>query len=423
MDTIIEIKNISKKYKITHWQGGYIALRDIITNVFKNPFRFVKRKAAKIIKGESREDFWALRGIDFSVKKGEVVGIIGPNGAGKSTLLKILTKITPPTMGEIVLNGKVSSLLEVGTGFHPELTGRENIFFYGAILGMKRREIIDKFDRIVEFAGMQKFLDTQVKKYSSGMYVRLAFSVAAHMEPDILLIDEVLAVGDAEFQKKCLEKMRSAAKNENRTILFVSHNMNAIRNLCSRCVLLDKGEIKMIGDTEDVIDAYLEHRERGVREEAIFKFNEDNSRPIQIREIKILNHDHTPSSVLEAGRPFYVEIDYDVNKETSSSRIVIDCTNEEGVEVFLVFDTDKNPELFSVREVGKYKAVFTFPASKSISLNNSTYFLRIKLTSDPNIDYRIPIRVEDPAKRFALRQRFGVIQVGPEWEKVNLSKT
>ena len=421
METIIEVKDISKKYKITHWQGGYVALRDIITNVFKNPFRFLRKKAASIIKGESREDFWALRDINFSVKKGEIVGIIGANGAGKSTLLKILTRITPPTTGEITINGKVSSLLEVGVGFHPELTGRENIFFYGAVLGMTRQEIIKKFDNIVEFAGMQRFLDTQIKKYSSGMYVRLAFSVAAHMEPDVLLIDEVLAVGDAEFQKKCLEKMRSAAKNENRTILFVSHNMNAVRNLCNRCILLDRGEIKMIGDTEEVIDAYLEHREGWTREEAIFKFQDDTLRPIQIKEIKILNHDRVPSSILEAGRPFYIEMDYDVNEKISSSCIIINCTNEEGIEVFSSFDIDTNPELFSVREVGKYKTVFTFPASKSISLNNGTYFIRVKLTSDPAVDHIVPIKLEDSTKKFALRQRPGVIQIGPKWEETIIS--
>jgi len=224
MAPIIEVKNLGKKYNITHRLGGYIALRDVITNAFKSPLKFLKRKTKRFLGRETKEEFWALENICFSVNQGEAIGIIGANGAGKSTLLKILTGITPPTTGEAILRGKVASLLEVGTGFHPELTGRENILLNGAILGMPQKEIIKKFDKIVEFSGVSKFLDTPVKYYSSGMYVRLAFSVAAHMEPDILLVDEVLAVGDAEFQKKCLGKMDEVTKTAGRTILFVSHN-------------------------------------------------------------------------------------------------------------------------------------------------------------------------------------------------------
>lgn len=411
---IIEIKNVSKKYKITHWQGGYVALRDIITNIFKNPFRFLKRKAEKIIRGESREDFWALHNINFSVEKGEVIGIIGANGAGKSTLLKILTRITPPTTGEIRINGKVSSLLEVGVGFHPELTGRENIFFYGAVLGMTRQEIIKKFDNIVEFAGMQRFLDTQVKKYSSGMYVRLAFSVAAHMEPDVLLIDEVLAVGDAEFQKKCLEKMRSAAKNENRTILFVSHNMNAVRSLCGRCVLLNKGEIRMIGDTNEVIDEYLKHKEQ-VGKEAVYNYSINPNKDVNISKIRVLNEDGAVSSLIEAGKPFSLEIEYKINRPVSQTRIMVNCINESGAHVFMARDSDKSPELFSVREPGNYKTLFTFPATNEISLGKGEYILGVRVTSDPTIDYDIPITIRDSAKRFANNP--GIILVSSKWTR------
>lgn len=256
--SIISVKNLGKKYNITHQRGGYIALRDVLTNIFKNPFKFAKNKTKQIIGLETKEEFWALKDINFEVEQGEVIGIIGNNGAGKSTLLKILSRITPPTTGEIRLYGKVGSLLEVGTGFHPELTGRENIMLNGAILGIKKNEIIKKFDAIVEFSGIDKFLDTPVKYYSSGMYVRLAFSVAAHMEPDILIVDEVLAVGDAEFQKKCIGKMNEITKKEGRTILFVSHNMAAISNLCNRTIILDKGHIIKDGSTEDVIKFYLE---------------------------------------------------------------------------------------------------------------------------------------------------------------------
>src|SRR3990167_7186347 len=254
---IIEIKNVGKKYNITHQRGGYVALRDVLANIFKNPFRFAKTKAKQIVGLEKKEEFWALKDVSLNIKQGEIIGVIGRNGAGKSTLLKILTGITPPTEGEIMMHGKVASLLEIGTGFHPELTGRENIFLNGAILGMTRKEITKKFDEIVDFAGVEKFLDTPVKYYSSGMYVRLAFSVAAHLEPDILLVDEVLAVGDAEFQKKCLGKMEEVTRKQGRTILFVSHNMAAIQSLCRKCILIEKGSIKSIGDTEDIVNQYL----------------------------------------------------------------------------------------------------------------------------------------------------------------------
>lgn len=256
---IIEIKNLGKKYNIAHQRGGYIALRDVMMNAVKSPFSFLKSKAKQVAGMETKEEFWALKDLNFEVNKGEVIGIIGRNGAGKSTLLKILSQITPPTTGEIKIRGRVGSLLEVGTGFHPELTGRENIFLNGAILGMTKSEIAKKFDQIVEFAGIEKFLDTPVKYYSSGMYVRLAFSVAAHMEPDILIVDEVLAVGDAEFQKKCLGKMEEVTKQDGRTILFVSHNMGAIEQLCKKTIFLEKGRIKDFGETSSIIEQYL-HR-------------------------------------------------------------------------------------------------------------------------------------------------------------------
>ncbi|MFH0854061.1 MAG: ABC transporter ATP-binding protein [bacterium] len=258
-NSIIKVSNISKKYNINQHQGGYVALRDVLTNIIKNPFNFAKHKAKAIVGKTEKEEFWALRDISFTVEKGEAIGIIGSNGAGKSTLLKILTRITPPTEGEIRMQGKVASLLEVGTGFHPELTGRENILLNGAILGMSKKEILEKFDEIVEFSGIKKFLDTPVKRYSSGMYVRLAFSVAAHLEPDILLVDEVLAVGDADFQKKCLGKMDEVTKKAGRTILFVSHNMAAIAKLCKKCILLENGKIKMFGETTKTIASYLQN--------------------------------------------------------------------------------------------------------------------------------------------------------------------
>lgn len=265
MKPVIEVKSLGKKYNIAHMRGGYVALRDVIAGVVRRPFSFLKYKAKQAVGLAKKEEFWALKDVNFNINKGEIVGIIGANGAGKSTLLKVLSQITPPTEGEIIVRGRIGSLLEVGTGFHPELTGRENIFLNGAILGMKKREIENKFDEIVAFAGVEKFLDTPVKHYSSGMYVRLAFSVAAHMESEILLVDEVLAVGDAEFQKKCLGKMDEITKKDGRTILFVSHNLTAIKDICTKTILIEQGKIVSIGATEDVIRQY---QEKGTRLQA-----------------------------------------------------------------------------------------------------------------------------------------------------------
>ncbi|WP_404786669.1 polysaccharide ABC transporter ATP-binding protein [Altericista sp. CCNU0014] len=254
-DTVIHVENLSKKYVLNHQQQErYTALRDVIANGVKSlGSRFLSSKDAV---DPSHEEFWALKDVSFEIKQGDRVGIIGRNGAGKSTLLKILSRITEPTEGRIKIKGRVASLLEVGTGFHPELTGRENIFLNGAILGMEKEEIKRKFDEIVAFAEVERFLDTPVKRYSSGMYVRLAFAVAAHLEPEILIVDEVLAVGDAQFQKKCLGKMEDISKGEGRTILFVSHNMDAIRALCTNGILLSKGAMICQANIDSTIALY-----------------------------------------------------------------------------------------------------------------------------------------------------------------------
>jgi lipopolysaccharide transport system ATP-binding protein len=255
-DTVIKVENLGKKYVIFHQnKDKYSTLRETIIKGFKSiPKKWMQPDKFKN-KDSSREDFWAIKDISFKVEQGDRVGIIGRNGAGKSTLLKILSRITEPTNGRISISGRVASLLEVGTGFHPELTGRENIFLNGAVLGMSKVEIKRKFDEIVAFAEVEQFLDTPVKRYSSGMYVRLAFAVAAHLEPEILVVDEVLAVGDLQFQKKCLGKMGQVAK-EGRTVLFVSHNMAAINTLCSRAILLDQGNIICTGKIDECIAAY-----------------------------------------------------------------------------------------------------------------------------------------------------------------------
>lgn len=246
---VIQIEGVSKRYVIGA-DKAYKRLSESLANAIKSPVKTIRNMRTP------KETFWALKDISFELNRGDVLGIIGRNGAGKSTLLKILSRITYPTEGRVVLRGKVGALLEVGTGFHPELTGRENIQFNGAILGMTRKEIHDRFDEIVDFSGVEEFLDTPVKRYSSGMSVRLAFAIAAHLKPEILLVDEVLAVGDVEFQKKCLGRMKDASAG-GRTVLFISHNMDAVRNLCPRTLLLEDGRIKMIGDTREVINEYL----------------------------------------------------------------------------------------------------------------------------------------------------------------------
>src|ERR1051325_1678718 len=265
-DSVITVENLGKVYRIRHQaqRQRYIALRDVLADRTKSLARRIwstlrtprTQPPAPGSTTPAVEDFWALREVSFEVKRGEVVGIIGRNGAGKSTLLKILSRITEPTTGKIHLRGRVASLLEVGTGFHPELTGRENIFLNGAILGMTKAEIKKNFDEIVAFSEVEKFLDTPVKRYSSGMYVRLAFAVAAHLEPDILIVDEVLAVGDADFQNKCLGKMQDVSQKSGRTVLFVSHNMAAVKTLCGKSFLLQNGFLAKSGDTEEVISEY-----------------------------------------------------------------------------------------------------------------------------------------------------------------------
>lgn len=260
MPIIIKVENLSKSYIIKHNRQSYVSLGETITNKVKNTLKQTKNiiTSNPIEKSPRREEFWALHDINFEVQQGDRLGVIGRNGAGKSTLLKVLSRITEPTSGRISTKGRIASLLEVGTGFHPELTGRENIFLNGAILGMQRAEIKRKFDEIVDFSEVEKFLDTPVKRYSSGMYVRLAFAVAAYLESEILVVDEVLAVGDLQFQKKCLGKMEDVSQSEGRTVLFVSHNMGTINQLCNKAIFLNKGKIADMGKTGDIVRKYMQ---------------------------------------------------------------------------------------------------------------------------------------------------------------------
>ena len=287
-DIMIKVEQVGKSYLIGHERHqGYTALRDVVLQKMKGAARGIQNtlRGKQLIDGVEVEEFWALKDVSFEINRGDAVGIIGRNGAGKSTLLKVLSRITEPTTGRITLNGRVASLLEVGTGFHPELSGRENIFLNGAILGMSRAEIKNKFDEIVDFSGVEKFLDTPVKRYSSGMYVRLAFSVAAHLEPEILVVDEVLAVGDAEFQKKCLGKMKDVSEHGGRTVLFVSHNMAAIKSLCSSAIVLEKGNTAFLGNTSAAVNYYLQGKTDNQHQKIFDK--EYDTRDFMLHEISI----------------------------------------------------------------------------------------------------------------------------------------
>ncbi len=286
----IKVENLSKAYQLGEIGTGTIS-RDLERWYARirgkeDPFLRIGEANDRTSKGSS-DIVWSLRDINFEIEQGDAIGIIGRNGAGKSTLLKVLSKVTSPTSGRITGNGRIASLLEVGTGFHPELTGRENIYLNGAILGMRKKEIARKFDEIVDFAGVERYIDTPVKRYSSGMYVRLAFAVAAHLESEILIVDEVLAVGDAEFQKKCLGKMGEVSKGEGRTVLFVSHNMGSVKQLCQKGILLKNGSIDFTGNVEDTINHYIS----GSKKECVYKTNVDLSKQTQILSVEILGED------------------------------------------------------------------------------------------------------------------------------------
>lgn len=299
----IEVSGLSKHYVIQH-ESRHDNLRDTLHHTARKLWRRYRWGT-----GFETEEFWALRDVSFSVQPGEVVGIIGRNGAGKSTLLKILSRITEPTAGTIRLRGRVASLLEVGTGFHPDLTGRENIFLNGAILGMSRAEIARKFDEIVAFAEIERFLDTPVKRYSSGMYVRLAFAVAAHLEPEILIVDEVLAVGDAQFQKKCLGKMQEVAEKNARTVLFVSHNLSAVRHLCRKGLLFESGRLTLASDTGSCIDAYLREASRPLHERE--KVRRTGSGQIRLTGFRTEDESGATAATIPSGKPCTLVFDYE----------------------------------------------------------------------------------------------------------------
>jgi lipopolysaccharide transport system ATP-binding protein len=362
-DTVIRVENLAKKYILGHQkQERYTALRDVMANSAKSFGRKVLKPLGKKNADPAVEEFWALKDVSFEIKQGDRVGFIGRNGAGKSTLLKILSRITEPTCGRISINGRVASLLEVGTGFHPELTGRENIYLNGSILGMSKVEINKKFDEIVAFAEVEKFLDTPVKRYSSGMYVRLAFAVAAHLEPEILIVDEVLAVGDAQFQKKCLGKMEEVGK-EGRTVLFVSHNMGTITQLCTKAIHLKSGEIIHKGDANSVVSKYLmdgnvnKSRVNLVRNEEAIKSN----KKLFFKKLTILENTGVESSELDVRYPFYLDLEYEVTKPLSNVELSVRIYTNDGRPVITTCQSDCSPESVGRRDIGSYQTSIKLP--------------------------------------------------------------
>jgi lipopolysaccharide transport system ATP-binding protein len=365
VDSVIQCDGLGKSYLIGH-QGTrerYSTLRDVVVRQARGVWQATQRalRGQMSVEGDEIEEFWALRDVSFEVQQGEVVGVIGRNGAGKSTLLKILSRITEPTEGRVTLRGRVASLLEVGTGFHPELTGRENIFLNGAILGMTRAEIREKFDEIVAFAEVEKFLDTPVKRYSSGMYVRLAFAVAAHLEPEILLVDEVLAVGDAEFQKKCLGKMSEVAQG-GRTVLFVSHNMGAINRLCQRGLLFDQGHLKFDGDAQTATSMYMV-TETGVsskREwcEAKDQPGDDVARLIRVQATQ----GGVLSDTMDIRFPVDLEMIYENRFEGAQLLASYALLDSQGVFLFATADF-ADEDAAQPRPAGVYKSVCRVPGN------------------------------------------------------------
>lgn len=414
---IIKVENISKEFIISHeTREGYTALRDVVAQKAKKVFSFPKNlRAGKTVL--SKESFWALKEVSFDIEAGDRVGIIGRNGAGKSTLLKVLSRITDPTAGRISIKGRVASLLEVGTGFHPELTGRENIFLNGAILGMSRAEIRSKFDEIVEFAEVEKFLDTPVKRYSSGMYVRLAFSVAAHLEPEILVVDEVLAVGDAQFQKKCLGKMQDVSRNEGRTVLFVSHNMGVIVQLCNKGILLNKGTVESRGDVKNVLERYISNNNSS-QDDGIYRADEVlvSSKKNYFNKIYTSNKDGQVLNDFSFNESIFLKFDFTVTEMLPNLLIGIVLQDKLQNRVFTIV---REVDAFKEYAKNKYAGIVELPASLIAPNNYSFIFLmwvKDVVTFDL-VENICPVKIHDSGTAFAVFEGFdyGSIIINPRW--------
>jgi len=397
-DYAIRVRDLGKQYRIGERVATYPTLRDSMMETAAAPFRWVSaRMRGEALRAEP-ETIWALRNISFDVTKGQVLGVIGRNGAGKSTLLKLLSRVTEPTEGYAEIYGRVGSLLEVGTGFHPELTGRENIYLNGAILGMKRTEIERKFDDIVAFSEVETFIDTPVKRYSSGMYLRLAFAVAAHLEPEILVVDEVLAVGDAEFQRKCLGKMSDVAA-EGRTVLFVSHNMSAILRLTEEAIVLEKGALVKRASTPDAVDFYMSS---GMADHGVSVWEEDDPRvrgaaPFVPRAVRVIDHLGNASSQVYSAEGFQIEFEYDLQTDITGLRVGLYLYTSRGEPILNSFDTDEGDafERHTERRAGHYTSRCTIPPDLMnggrfvLGVNASSYRIRSYFTDEHALTFDV----------------------------------
>lgn len=417
----IVAEGVGKRYRLGE-RESYRALRDVLAGTVAAPFRRQRKP------GASRE-LWALEDVSFTLGRGDVLGLIGANGAGKSTLLKVLSRITDPTRGRVTLRGRVGSLLEVGTGFHPELTGRENIMLNGTILGMRRAEIMRRFDEIVEFAGVQRFLDTPVKRYSSGMQVRLAFAVAAHLEPEILLVDEVLAVGDAEFQQKCLGKMKDVSR-EGRTVVFVSHNLAAVRSLCPRALVLEKGRLTFDGPTEEAVHRYLgqagstsavvegDTLRRRVAREQVY-----SSDPFfECTRIAVLDEEGVPTTTFRSDEEIAVETDFRLFRPLAAPRVVVTLTDENQVPVLRTETTDDEAVDEAPRlEPGVYRSLVRLPRQL---FGDATLDLSVSLIAEVNqiVEYTAVASIEVRFAGYGANMRGNaVLRPQLEWRTEPLS--
>jgi len=408
----ILVENVGKEYVIGKYEKGNQTFREMIVSSISSPFTRLRRLKGHV---PDSERIWALKDVSFEIMPGEVVGVIGRNGAGKSTLLKILSRITSPTSGRVKLRGRVGSLLEVGTGFHPELSGRENIYLNGAILGMAKREIESKFDEIVAFAEIDQFLDTPVKRYSSGMYVRLAFSVAAHLEPEILLVDEVLAVGDIAFQRKCLGKMENVSRT-GRTVILVSHQLQAIQAITKRCILIDKGRVSLAGDTNEVMKKYQSF----LGKEQIIEDRSYLKKEFSIRRVSFLNSKNNLVDMIERGEELTVQMLLESNTLLKNIDISISVRNGEGLELFSNTWTDDNHPLELVK--GKRMVMAEIPTR---FLKMGQYWLTLCVTRNDRDIIEMIRGVEMPFVGMASSEdpekeshRWGVVRLPVRWRSI-----
>ena len=418
----IKAENISKQYRLGEVGTGTLS-HDL--NRFwhklrgkEDPYLKIGESNDRTQKGNS-EYVWSLRDINFEIEQGDAVGIIGRNGAGKSTLLKLLSKVTQPTTGSFKVNGRIASLLEVGTGFNPEMTGRENIYLNGAILGMRRAEITRKLDEIIAFSGVERYIDTPVKRYSSGMYVRLAFAVAAHLEAEILIVDEVLAVGDAEFQKKCLGKMGEVSKGEGRTVLFVSHNMGAVKNLCNKGIFLQNGLLEYKGDVNTTLDLYQNTNILNFDLEKTFRNNQNL--PVFISKVSLLvNGKKAENSAIDFKDLISFEVILEVNQVVKNRGIVIHC-NDNQERLFQAFDISIYPELFDGREVGTHKLIIDFEhtffreGTYSFDFEVGHFGVVAEQLETNAIGVQVEVISRNPRFEAATKNRENKIYIEPKW--------